>query len=61
MCCILCEEPVRSITLGLAAIGIVVVVNGVRKAVANRLGAGRGSQRVRAPEMIVSERVDATP
>ena len=31
MCCILCEEPVRSITLGLAAAGIVGVIRGVRK------------------------------
>jgi hypothetical protein len=31
MCCILCEEPVRSITFGLAAVGIVAIVNGTRK------------------------------
>jgi hypothetical protein len=31
MCCILCEEPVRSITFGLAALGIVAIVNRVRR------------------------------
>jgi hypothetical protein len=31
MCCILCEEPVRSVTFGLAAMGIVAIVNGTRK------------------------------
>jgi hypothetical protein len=30
MCCILCEEPVRSITFGLAAVGVVAIVNGTR-------------------------------
>jgi hypothetical protein len=34
MCCILCEEPVRSITFGLAAVGIVAIVNGTRKLLA---------------------------
>jgi len=36
MCCILCEEPVRSITFGLAALGVVTLVNGARKMLANR-------------------------
>jgi hypothetical protein len=36
MCCILCEEPVRSITFGLAALGVVTLVNGARKILANR-------------------------
>ena len=38
MCCILCEEPVRSLTIGLAAIGVVTVVRTVQKALtgANR-------------------------
>jgi hypothetical protein len=33
MCCIFCEEPVRSITLGLAAVGLVCVINAARKLV----------------------------
>jgi hypothetical protein len=36
MCCIFCEEPVRSITIGLAAIGLVCVINGARKMLASR-------------------------
>jgi hypothetical protein len=36
MCCILCEEPVRSITFGLAALGVVTLVNGARKMIAKR-------------------------
>jgi hypothetical protein len=39
MCCILCEEPVRSITFGLAALGVVTLVNGARKMLANRADA----------------------
>ena len=31
MCCSLCEEPVRSLTLGLAAVGVVAVVRTVQK------------------------------
>ena len=31
MCCILCDEPVRSISVGLAASAIVAVVKAVRR------------------------------
>ena len=31
MCCILCEEPVRSLTIGLAAVGVVAIVRTVQK------------------------------
>lgn len=31
MCCILCEEPVRSLTIGLAAVGLVTIVRTVQK------------------------------
>ena len=31
MCCVFCEEPVRSITVGLAAVGVVCLINGARK------------------------------
>jgi hypothetical protein len=31
MSCILCEEPVRSVTLGLAAIGVVTIFRTVQK------------------------------
>jgi hypothetical protein len=44
MCCILCEEPVRSITFGLAALGIVAVVNGTRKIIAHARTPQRAEQ-----------------
>jgi hypothetical protein len=31
MCCILCEEPVRSVLFGLAAVGVVAIVRTVQK------------------------------
>jgi len=31
MCCILCDEPIRSISVGLAAFAIVAMVNTVRR------------------------------
>ena len=33
MCCILCEEPVRSVLVGLAAVGVVSIVRTVQKSV----------------------------
>jgi hypothetical protein len=36
MCCIFCEEPVRSITVGLAAVGVVCLINGARKLLKSR-------------------------
>jgi hypothetical protein len=32
MCCILCEEPVRSVLFGLAAVGVVAIVRTAQKA-----------------------------
>ena len=31
MCCILCEEPIRSLTFGLAAVGVVTIIRTVQK------------------------------
>ncbi len=33
MCCPLCEEPVRSVLVGLAAIGVVAIVRTAQKSV----------------------------
>lgn len=48
MCCILCEEPVRSITFGLAALGVVALVNGTRKMIANRSDASASASDAQA-------------
>jgi hypothetical protein len=50
MCCILCEEPVRSITLGLAAAGIVTVVRGARRLLSN----GQQSEGSAANEQVAA-------
>ena len=56
MCCILCEEPVRSITFGLAAVGVVTIVNGVRKLLARSETAERVEQAlVDAPEVAAGD------
>jgi hypothetical protein len=38
MCCILCEEPVRSLTIGLAAVGLVTIVRTVQKSLKSAQG-----------------------
>jgi hypothetical protein len=36
MCCIFCEEPVRSVTLSIAAVGVVAVIKMVRAGLTSR-------------------------
>ena len=45
MCCILCEEPVRSLTIGLAAVGLVTIVRTVQKS----LKSARAGSNARKP------------
>jgi hypothetical protein len=40
MCCILCEEPVRSVLFGLAAVGVVAIVRTAQKSL-KRAGAAK--------------------
>lgn len=58
MCCTLCEEPVRSITFGLAAVGIVAIVNGTRKLMARGT---ESEQAERAEDGAVDAAVDIAP
>jgi hypothetical protein len=57
MCCILCEEPVRTITFGLAAVGIVAIVNGTRKLLTRESEASREErQEERAAQVAYGDR-----
>jgi len=49
MCCVFCEEPVRSITVGLAAVGVVYLINSARTLLKpQRPGASLAPQRAEA-------------
>ena len=49
MCCPLCEEPVRSVLIGLAAVGVVSIVRTVHKGVKRLASRDDGLESVSAP------------
>jgi len=50
MCCPLCEEPVRSVVAGLAAVGVIAIVRTVQKTLAGARDSARNESETAVAE-----------